>query len=90
LTNILAELVGGLTLGRARVEVSTAQLFSNTIYTSAKLDYQGTGFRFAAPLHLKLLNKRCEGDPELAAIVSHIGSSGYCVWNTECSVKQLQ
>ena len=61
LTNILAELVGGLTLGRTRVEASTAHLFSNTLYTSAKLDYQGTGFRFAAPLHLKLLNKRCEG-----------------------------
>jgi hypothetical protein len=43
----LAELVGGLTLGRTHVEAPTADLFSNTIYTSAKLYYQGTGFRFA-------------------------------------------
>ena len=77
LTSILAGLVGGLTLGRTRVGVLTAQL-SNTLHSSAKLDYQGTGFRFAKALHLKLLNMNLRPD----------GQSGHrdIVWNAECSV----
>lgn len=56
--HLVVVLVGGLTLGRAHVEGPTARLLSNTMYTSAKLDYQSTGVRFVAPPLPKLLNRK--------------------------------